>query len=224
MPITPSIYRNLNNALDRPSIIDEDGLLYCKPRYVQRATYCSKEQQRRYANEHPGLPPSVSSCFDLDYMGSSEFEQGALSRRILELSDEAYSACFHVPGVYGLQTETQVYAFWTPSLYNAMGVAHVLKLLASNSSLLKESISFGQARSTRRDDTWFDIQGGLVFTTNKRASKVMMKAIEGSAHIVRMRRNGEDLVTKARNLADEMDPSLALRRRLLASGSIRCSR
>lgn len=151
-------------------VVEDEHGKYVKPYLIQRGEF-------RHSG---GSAPTLSNCFVFDYMGAAEFEQGAMARRAIELSMSRTPFQVVVDGL-------QVWGFFNPTYFDAAGVLHVLTLLRGGPDKIrtKEWTNFDKFKSsTAQTDMWFELEGGLVWTTDSAAHKILERAIKASAELV----------------------------------------
>lgn len=143
---------------------------------VQRARYRTQSQQ---VAQKINNPKCISDFFNLDYMGATEYECGCLARRILELVDNCKSGIVFI-------NNTKVWMFYNPKHYDAAGAEYQLNQLYNQKNYTKGYTAFTESYLAKPDsfDTWFEIQGGLFWTTNKVAARKIPDAITESALII----------------------------------------
>lgn len=116
-----------------------------------------------------------SEAVELDYMGSAEFEFGALPKSLRALQQRINSISITVePRITGEGGESlRVLHTFTPDEYEEY-VVHLLSL-REGKLRTKESTWFDAGHSTRfkslRCDLWWDIDNHVMWTFNKNFSK-----------------------------------------------------
>ena len=123
----------------------------------------------------------VSDMLTLDYMGSAEFEYGAVPKSIRAMTGKdlkVYNVALFKEEVFLICTEEEVFAL-TASLYE----------LATDQKRTKERISFSQHFQVNahreyfyggNDDFWWDIEAQVAWTFSKPAANNFIEALKES--------------------------------------------
>lgn len=132
---------------------------------------------------HPLVDDRLSKAVNLDYMGSAEFEFGALpkSLRALQASIDRISLTTE-PRILDGERSLRVLHTFSPDEYEQY-LAHLLQLRAGKLHT-KESTWFDVDHPTRfkalRCDFWWDIDNHVMWTFDKNFSKRLVDVLVAS--------------------------------------------
>lgn len=209
-----------------PCVNNDENGKYVRPRLIQRGQEYNAVQLERRKAEYAVLP-TLTSLVSFDYMGASEFEDGALARRTLELSRNMGKFIMKV-------ADQKVWVYFNPECYDQRGAEYALYLVWNEAVHTKEYTGFN-ARHFRDYASspymkycfWAEIIGGLFWTTNRKFAERMERAIKGSAAVVLDRRKLEatEKLARQREAHHRLkgEPG-TMRERLIAEGKLNPSR
>ena len=180
---------------------------YKTPRLIQRLIARTKDCTVRFGER-----------YQMDYMGSTEFELGLIAARLRELATRSMMGEVMVNGRF-------ILVLFNPVHYDLQGVECVLNKLYHNEFQLKEPSLFNDDYRKRykeispntRIDAWFDIQHGLFWTWQRINIKDVQRNIRISVEYMDGRR--QDKISNASKIVVTEED--ACRRRLIEQGVLR---
>lgn len=198
--------------------------VYVKSYLIQRMRMVNKCNQVR-----------LSKRFEMDYMGSTEFEVGALARTMRRINLHMDSGIIDFNTIHGA---IKIYVAWDNCAYNRAGVELALRNIWDNNWRLKEQSGFDTVRyknqvidkihPTAGHDSWVDIENGLFWTWAKCNPADFIRNVEKSVKWMDLSPEERDLKTKeehdekvrSQERENRMDP---LRQKLIGEGKLRPS-
>lgn len=144
-----------------------------RPYLIQKGVICKYDADLK-----------LSAAVRMQYMGSAEYEFGALPKSLREVEKGIKN--YKLSRLEGVNENQDLFLLSNLSDEDLEKYKNYLINLKKNKIILKEHIGFCDSRFKANDDFWWDINNHLFFSYDEKFMKIVKRNVESSLLVMNM--------------------------------------